>query len=113
MVTKPIPDDYVRMAKCRFCGHDSGAILLNTRLKSIPKEQAFDPDPCDACKERFKTMVYFMGECGHNGFVKTRLVEEMVNDPELVKALLKDKIFRTEKCFYCVSGQDISTAEHI
>lgn len=114
-MSKPrtIPEDYVRMAKCRYCGHDSGAILLNRRLQSIPENQAFDSEPCPDCKERFKSMVYFLGDCGHNGFVKTHVIEERIDNPKLVADILKRKICRMEKCFHCMSGQDISTAEHI
>lgn len=108
-----IPDDYVRIAKCRMCGGDTNAILLHKQLKSIPKDQAYDTNPCDGCKERLKTMVYFMGECGHAGFVKDHVFSERVSPPKLLNDILKKRICRMEKCFVCMNGQDIKDFETI
>lgn len=113
MATQSIPNDYIRIAKCRMCGGKTNAILLNTRLRSIKEEHSWDANPCDACKKRLKTMVYFMGECGHSGFVNERVVEGLVNVPELRDAILAKRICRMEKCFVCIRGQDIKDFETI
>lgn len=113
MKTKSIPEDYVRIAKCRMCGGKTNSILLDRRLKSIPEDQSWDSAPCDACKERLKTMVFFTAHCGHSGFVKDKVLSEQVTSPELCEAILKKRICRMEKCFVCINGQDIKDFDSI
>ena len=92
--------DFVKMAKCRFCGELTNEILLDTRLKEIPDEQAYSGNPCDACKKRFKTHKYFIGECGHSGFIKTEALKHIFK-PKDFKSLGKQPIYRTDKCPVC------------
>ena len=95
------PDDnWVRVAKCRFCGGESNALLLHKRMREIKEEEAYDPEPCDKCKERFKTHKFFIGDCGHSGFIKSNVLEKA--NPEAYKSVKKSKIFRMKKCFVCL-----------
>jgi hypothetical protein len=93
-------NNFVALAKCRFCGKDSGSILLDRRMKEIKPENAFDPNPCPECLERFKTHKYFIGNCGHSGFIKTEALKRMMI-PEKFKEIDESKIFRMDKCFMC------------
>jgi hypothetical protein len=97
-------DSFVRIMKCRFCQKETNAIALNRRLKPI-KEDVYDFDPCDKCKELFKTHRYFIGDCGHSGFIKE---EAFLRASHLEQVLrLKDhKIFRMTKCFLCIHNID-------
>ncbi len=113
MKANSIPDDYVRIAKCRMCGGKTNSILMSTRLRSIKESQSYDSDPCDECKTRLKTMVYFMGECGHSGFVKEHVIQNLVKPTELRDAVLSKRVCRMEKCFACLQGQGIKDFEHI
>lgn len=112
MSRNSLPDNYVRIAKCRFCGGSTNSILLHKFLRSIPENQSYDSDPCDNCKVRFETMSYFMGNCDHSGFVKNTIIKEHV-DPSMADSIIERKIFRMEKCFPCISGQNIKDFEHI
>lgn len=112
-MTKTIPKDYVKIAKCRMCGGKTGTILLHKQLKSIKEENTWDADPCEECKERLKTMVYFIGNCGHSGFVKDTVIKDRITPGTLLEAVLKRRVCRMEKCLVCISGQDIKDFEHI
>jgi len=94
-----------------MCGKESGAILLHKRLKEISPKQAWDPVPCNECKERLKTMVYFIANCGHSGFVKDKLIRDNVEPEHLVKAVLAMRRVKMEKCFVCLSGRVIEDSE--
>ena len=100
-MTQKIDDNFVKIAKCRFCGNETKVILLHKRLKAIPDNQAFSPEPCDKCKKRVKDHKYFIGECGHSGFIKVSALKKVVK-PEEFKKLKDHKIFRTDKCFMCL-----------
>ncbi len=104
-----IDEGYVAMVLCRMCGKDSGSVLLNLRLTDIPENQKWDPNPCAECVERLKTMVYFIGNCGHSGFVKDHVVSEMLKPDAdgLVDSILERRMVRMEQCFACVTGQGI------
>ncbi|MBN1156131.1 hypothetical protein JXA85_00810 [Candidatus Woesearchaeota archaeon] len=93
-------DNYVRIMKCRFCGKNTNAIALHRQLKPI-KEDVFDTEPCDKCKGLFNTHKYFIGDCGHQGFVKTSALQQVVK-AELFESMADKKIFRMEKCFACL-----------
>lgn len=99
-------DDYVKIMKCRFCGKETNAIALHKQLRPI-KGDVYDTEPCDKCKELFKTHKYFIGDCGHCGFVKTEVLENSL-DANALKRLESSKIFRMEKCFVCISGQPLT-----
>lgn len=92
-------NNFVALAKCRFCGKDSGTILLDRRLKEIKPEEAFDPNPCPKCENLFKDHKYFVSDCGHAGFIKTEALKRLIK-PEMFKEI--NKIFRMEKCFMCM-----------
>jgi hypothetical protein len=32
-----IPEDYVKMGICRFCGKPSGEIIMNMKLEAVPE----------------------------------------------------------------------------
>lgn len=87
------------MGKCRFCGGDSGSILIHKQLKEIKPEEAFDPNPCPKCKDRFKDHKYFFSDCGHSGFIKSTALANLLS-PDKYKEI--NKIFRMEKCFLCM-----------
>lgn len=96
---KEIPDDYVRMQKCIHCGKDTGAILLNKRLKSIPEEQVYS-DFCPECKKLFKSHVFFTcATCNKAGFIKRTVLKKIVK-PEFYKATQNRVGF--EKCPSCM-----------
>jgi hypothetical protein len=108
-----IPENWVRMARCMLCGRNTDAILLHRRLKSIPENLAWNPEPCSACKERLKFMVYFAGDCGHSGFVKVEVVERLIKPDELRETVRRKRICRMAKCFVCLTGQNIADFESI
>jgi hypothetical protein len=98
-------DSYVRIMKCRFCGNQTNAIALHKQLKPI-KEDVYDTEPCDKCKEHFKTHKYFIGDCGHSGFIKNEACKKALNE-EGFKRIENSKIFRMEKCFACLKMIDL------
>ena len=100
-------EEFVRLAKCRMCGSDTGAILMNMRLKSIPEEAAWDIEPCPSCKERLKTMIFFIGGCGHCGFVREEAFMRLVTCQAGRDKVLARRICRMERCFVCHSGQRV------
>jgi hypothetical protein len=108
-----ISDDYVRMAKCRMCGKHSGAILIHKQLRSIPEDQAWDPEPCGDCVKRLETMVYFSAECGHAGFVKDSIITDRVSPIDLAEAILKRRMVGMEKCFICIDGRNVKEFETV
>ena len=93
-------DNFVKIMKCRFCGKKTNALALHRQLRPI-KGDVYDTEPCDECKELFKTHKYFIGDCGHNGFIKTKALEKIVTPSEFEK-LKSSKIFRMVKCFACM-----------
>ena len=107
-----ISDNYVRMAKCKFCGKENGEILLNKFLKEIKEEEAYSPNPCKECEKRFKTHKFFIGNCGHSGFIKTSALKEL-STKEGWKNIKDKKIFRMEECFACIIGEDINKLDKI
>jgi hypothetical protein len=94
-------ESFVRIMKCRFCGKETNAIALHKRLRPI-KEDVFDEEPCEECKKRFATHKYFVGDCGHAGFVKIDALGRLLN-PESLTSLIGHNVFRMEKCFACLS----------
>ena len=92
--------DFVKLGKCRFCGGMTDEILISKTLKAIPDEQAYSGNPCKECEKRFKTHKYFIGECGHNGFIKTEALKHILK-PKDFKNLGKRPIYRTDKCPVC------------
>lgn len=96
-----IPDNFIKMAKCRLCGKLTNDILINQRLKEIPDNQAYSQEPCNECKKRFKDHKFFIGECGHQGFIKTKALK-IILTPASLKDLGKQPIFRTDKCPVCL-----------
>lgn len=101
MDKQSIPDDYVRMQKCIHCGKDTGAILLNQQLKSIPEEQVYN-DFCDECKKLFKDHRFFVCKtCEKQGFIKKSALKKLLK-PELYKDIIKPKIIGFEKCPVCL-----------
>ncbi|MCK4686552.1 MAG: hypothetical protein KAT66_00320 [Candidatus Lokiarchaeota archaeon] len=107
-----ISDNYVRMAKCRFCGKENGEILINKYFREIKEEEAYSPNPCKECEKRFKTYKFFIGNCGHSGFIKISALKDILTK-EALKELKEKKIFRLEKCFACMSNTDINKFEKI
>jgi hypothetical protein len=101
-----VEDSYVKIMKCKFCGKDANSIALHKQLRPI-KGDVYDDEPCDNCKELFLTHKYFIGDCGHCGFIKTESIKQSV-DNETFARLEKSKIFRMEKCFVCLSVHPIS-----
>jgi len=99
-------DSYVRIMLCRFCGKQTNAIALHKRLKPI-KEDVYDSEPCDKCKELFKTHKYFIGDCGHSGFIRIEALKNAV-DENAFSRIESSKIFRIEVCFACLSKRSIS-----
>ena len=94
-------NSYVRIMKCRFCGKQTNALALDRRLKPI-KSDVFDTEPCERCMELFKTHKFFIGDCGHNGFIRTTALEKIIS-PEALVQLKDSRIFRVEKCFACLN----------
>jgi len=94
-------NNFVAMGKCRFCGGDSGEILINQRLKEIKPEEAYSGNPCPECEKRFKDHKFFFADCGHQGFIKTEAFEKIL-PATFVHEVGKGKIFRMEKCFMCM-----------
>lgn len=99
-------DSYVRIMKCKFCGKETNAIALHKRLKPI-KEDVFDEEPCDSCKKLFTNHKFFIGNCGHFGFIKTEALKRILR-AESFKALNNYKMIRMEECFACMQGKDVS-----
>jgi len=94
-------NNFVALGKCRFCGHESGEILINQKLKDIKPEEMYSNNPCPECKKRFKDHKYFIGNCGHNGFIKIKALDKVFS-PEGLKKIGTSKIFRVEKCLMCM-----------
>jgi len=89
---------------CAFCGEDKNEIaLLGAKYKDkAPMHMHIDNEPCDACKKRFDDgWKYFIGDCGHNGFIKEEALKNIINE-ESFEELKDKKIFRMEKCFQCM-----------
>ena len=99
-------DCFVKIMKCRYCGNDTNSIALHTQLKAI-KGDVFDSEPCDKCKGLFNTHKFFIGNCGHNGFIRIEALKNAL-DEECFRRVENSKIFRMEKCFACLSNQPIS-----
>jgi hypothetical protein len=97
-------DSFVKIMKCRFCGKETNALALNKRLKPI-KGNVYDTEPCEKCKELFKTHRYFIGDCGHSGFIKEEAFLR-VSDLDQVLRLKDHKIFRMTVCFLCIHKID-------
>ena len=102
-------NDFIAMGKCRFCGKDDGTILLNQRMRPI-KDEETRCGICDDCKKRFETMCYFIGDCGHAGFISKEYLSKVLK-PEAFAGI--EKIFRMEKCFACINGQSVDDLEKI
>lgn len=92
-------DSFVKMLRCRFCGNHTNALALHKQLRPI-REEIFDPEPCDKCKELFKTHKYFIGDC-HSGFIRTETLKNVL-DENSFNRIENSKIFRMEKCFACL-----------
>lgn len=103
------------MMTCRFCGGQSESIALSTKIVTNRKgerdladlpEQVYDPDPCKECMEKFNGGYrYFIGNCGHSGFVKEEVLPRIFNE-EGMKMLGASKVFRMEKCFHCLGFRE-------
>ena len=97
---------HVRMMTCKFCGKRTNSIVLSTRIRNgnlvdLP-EQVLDSEPCDDCKKLFDDgFRYFIGNCGHSGFVRYPALRATLSE-EGIKSLGSSKIFRMEKCFMCL-----------
>ena len=97
--------DYVKIMKCLLCGGNTNALALNRRLRDI-KGDVYDDEPCDECKsdeckKRLEDHKYFVGDCGHSGFMKISALKRMLNEEGF--DMIKDsKIFRIEKCPMCM-----------
>ncbi len=104
-------DSFVRIMKCRFCGKETNSLALNKRLKPI-KEDVYDQKPCEKCEELFSTHKFFIGDCGHSGFIKIDAFKRLTEESEYER--FKDaKIFRMAKCFACLSGKEVSSFESL
>jgi hypothetical protein len=104
-------DSFVKIMKCRFCGNQTNSIALHKRLRPI-KGDVFDTEPCDRCKELFKTHKYFIGDCGHSGFIKIEALKRALNE-DAYKRIENAKIFRIKKCFACLSDHPIDSFEKL
>lgn len=93
-------NNFVKIMLCRFCGQHTNALALHRQLRTI-KGDVFDTEPCDRCKELFNTHKYFIGDCGHSGFIKTEALKNVIKSGTY-EAIENVKIFRIEKCFACL-----------
>lgn len=94
-------DSYVKIMRCKFCGHETNSIALHKQLKPINGD-VFDTEPCERCKELFETHKYFIGDCGHSGFIRTAALAQLLT-PAAFERIGESKIFRLEKCFACLA----------
>ena len=92
--------DFVKIMRCQFCGEHTNALALHKHLKNI-KEEVFDPEPCEKCIELFKTHKFFIGDCGHSGFVSTEFLKKVITKEAFLK-VKESKIFMMKKCFKCL-----------
>ena len=104
-------DSNVKIMKCRFCGNQTNSIALHKRLRPI-KGEVFDTEPCERCKGLFNTHKYFIGDCGHSGFIKIEALKRVLNE-KAYKRIENVKIFRIEKCFCCTSDLSIDSFEKL
>jgi len=105
-------DSYVKIMKCRFCGGQTNALALNRRLKPI-EGNVYDQEPCEACQKRFSEgMRYFVGDCGHEGFIKYEALKKILNQQGLA-SLGDRKIFKLEQCFACAGYIKLEDCEKI
>jgi hypothetical protein len=102
-------NDFIAMGRCPFCGKDNGQMLIQKHLSHI-KDEERNGEPCGECLERFKTFCYFIGDCGHSGFVKKEYLEKTL-PKNIIQRI--GKIFRMEKCFACLNGQGAEQFEKI
>ena len=93
------------MPVCIYCGEDKGEIVLlgNAYKGEAPMKMIIDNEPCDTCREKMDSGEWkgFLGECEHNGLIKTEALKDMF-DPETFETLKDSPIFRMEKCFQCM-----------
>lgn len=90
---------------CAFCGESKNEIvMLGAAYKEeAPMHMIVDDQPCEACREKLDSgeWKFFIGECEHSGFIKTKALKE-VTEPEIYEDLKDHPIFRMEKCFQCM-----------
>jgi len=90
---------------CSFCGEDKNEVVLlgNAYKEEAPMHMQIDNEPCDACKKKLEgnEWKFFIGDCGHQGFVKVKALQELFTE-EGLKDLGDHKTFRMEKCFQCM-----------
>lgn len=113
--------EFVRMMACVFCGKETGIALDRrmgrTKAFNDPKnliQGRYIPDRngCEECQEHFKDYKYFIGDCGHSGFIKKTALSQIF-DRKAVAEIGKHNIFRMEKCFQCQGMIPADKVEHI
>jgi hypothetical protein len=111
-MSTPTDPSHVAMLTRRFCGGTTNSLALSTRivkdkhgkrkLEDLPSGPLYDEEPCEDCKKRFdEGYRYFIGDCGHSGFVRYTALQKLFTS-EGLKNLGDHKIFRMEKCFTCL-----------
>lgn len=112
-MSTPTDPSHVSMLTCHFCGKETNGLALSTRIvrdhngkskiKDLPSGPIYDSEPCEDCKKRFdEGYRYFIGDCGHSGFIRYSALEKILK-PDGLEALGSSKIFRMEACFSCLN----------
>ena len=57
-------------------------------------------------------MKFFIGNCGHSGFVASNKLKE-ISTKEGWERIKDSKIFKMEKCFACINNQNINEFKQI
>ncbi len=90
---------------CVFCGEARNELVMlgNSYKDKAPMHMILDNEPCDICREKMDSGEWkgFLGECEHNGLIKTEALKNMT-EPDLFETLKNSPIFRMEKCFQCM-----------
>ena len=104
-------DAYVQLALCRLCGAELEQMVLTKELPKMAdhsvRSEGKPPDvytdePCEECKKMFaEGYRYFVGDCGHCGFIKYEELQKALV-PDALEYLGDDLIFKIEQCFHCL-----------
>lgn len=80
---------HVTLAVCPICHEDTGAILLDRKMRDVFERRTITPSPCEACKEKYLSVgvLLFAPDTGSVAVIKDEAFTRIFN-----RELPKDKI---------------------
>ena len=80
---------HVTLAVCPICHEDTGAILLDRKMRDVFERRTITPSPCEACKEKYLSVgvLLFVPDNGSVAVIKDEAFTRIFN-----RELPKDKI---------------------